>query len=123
MCIQIFLSYKSIQISSMYSSKSKLSTDDQEKTSVNPTTSISSDVDLTTRCYALIETDVDELEHIIDLLRQFFPRTKIIEYKSYRQRSSSETEEQISSNVNSPVKREKKTKQRICLFVCLDIQR
>jgi hypothetical protein len=104
----------------MYSSKSKLSTDDdQEKTSVNPMTSISSDVDLTTRSYALIETDADELEHIIDLLRQFFPRTKIIEYKSYRQRSSSETEEQISSNVNSPVKREKKTqtKQRICLFV------
>jgi hypothetical protein len=82
----------------MYSSKPKLSIDDQEKTSLNPT-----DVESSTRSYAVIETDPNELEHIIDLLRQFFPRTKVIEYKSYSQRSSSENDEQISSNVNSPV--------------------
>ena len=80
----------------MYSSKSKQSTDDQNST----------EIDSTTRSYAIIETDdCNELEHIIDLLRQFFPRTKIIEYKSYPQRSPSENEEQISSNVNSPVRK------------------
>ena len=78
----------------MYLSKSKQSIDDQNSTDV--------------RSYAIIETDdANELEHIIDLLRQFFPRTKVIEYKSYPQRSPSETEEQISSNVNSPVRKRK----------------
>ena len=40
------------------------------------------DPDSITRCYALIETNPDDLEHIIDLLRQFFPKTKIIEYNN-----------------------------------------
>ncbi len=110
MCIQIFLPYKSIQISSMYSPKQKLSIDDQDKTSLNVSSTCSDD-DSPTRSYALIETDPDELDRITDLLRQFFPKTKIIEYNNQRpssqtitsQQKSFESDDQISSNTNSQV--------------------
>lgn len=57
----------------MYSSKIEFSIDEQEKRSC-------SDADSPTGSYAIIETDPHELDQIIDLLRQFFPRTKITEY-------------------------------------------
>ncbi|CAF1074043.1 unnamed protein product [Rotaria sp. Silwood1] len=38
-----------------------------------------SDNDSPVRSYALIETDPNELDHIIDILRQFFPNTRIVE--------------------------------------------
>ncbi|CAF2845311.1 unnamed protein product [Rotaria sp. Silwood2] len=38
-----------------------------------------SDNDSPVRSYALIETDPNELDHIIDILRQFFPKTRIVE--------------------------------------------
>ncbi len=111
MCIKIFLSDKSIPISSMYSSKEKLIIDDQDNTSLNKTNTCS-DVDSPIRSsYALIETDPEELEHIVDLLRQFFPKTKIIEYNNQNyssrviasQQQSGESDDQISSNTNSQV--------------------
>ncbi|CAF0886480.1 unnamed protein product [Rotaria sordida] len=38
-----------------------------------------SENDSPARSYALIETDPNELDHIIDILRQFFPNTRIVE--------------------------------------------
>lgn len=38
-----------------------------------------SDVDSPVRSYAVIETDPTELDRIIDILRQFFPNTRIVE--------------------------------------------
>jgi hypothetical protein len=38
-----------------------------------------SDVDSPVRSYAVIETDSNELDRIIDILRQFFPNTRIVE--------------------------------------------
>ena len=38
-----------------------------------------SDLDSPVRSYALIETDSNELDRIIDILRQFFPNTRIVE--------------------------------------------
>ena len=38
-----------------------------------------SDVDSPVRSYAVIETDSSELDQIIDILRQFFPNTRIVE--------------------------------------------
>lgn len=43
------------------------------------TTGNRSDVDSPVRSYALIETDSLELDRIIDILRQFFPTTRIVE--------------------------------------------
>ena len=57
----------------MSSSKSEFSIDEQEKRSC-------SDADSPSGSYAIIETDPEELDQIVDLLRQFFPRTKITEY-------------------------------------------
>lgn len=73
MCIEKHLNSNLIERFSMYSSKTEVSIDEQEKTSC-------SDTDSGTCGYAIIETDPNELDHIIDLLRQFFPRTKITEY-------------------------------------------
>lgn len=73
MCIENLLNSNLIERFRMYSSKSEFSIDEQEKTSC-------SDTDSSTCSYAIIETDPNELDHIIDLLRQFFPRTKITEY-------------------------------------------
>jgi len=103
MYIQIYLSYQSIQITSMYSSKKQLSTDDQDNTSLNK-----SDVDSPIRTYALIETDPDELDHIIDLLRQFFPKTKIIEYNNQSHLShtiTSQYDDQTSPSTSSQVRK------------------
>jgi len=96
----------------MYSSKQKLTIDDQDNTSLNKT-STHSDADSPIRSYALIETDPEELEHIVDLLRQFFPKTKILEYNNNRnysshvitsQQQSCESDDQTSSsNTNSQV--------------------
>lgn len=38
-----------------------------------------SDIDSPVRSYAVIETDSNELDQIIDVLRQFFPNTRIVE--------------------------------------------
>ena len=38
-----------------------------------------SDIDSPVRSYAVIETDSNELDQIIDILRQFFPNTRIVE--------------------------------------------
>jgi hypothetical protein len=83
----------SIAIFSMHSSKENSSTDDQQELSsdidnvkigarTNTPSSITgnrSDVDSPVRSYALIETDSNELDRIIDILRQFFPNTRIVE--------------------------------------------
>lgn len=104
MCVHKCLTHKSVQIFPMYPSKQNLSVDDQDNPSLNQT-GTTSDVDSPTRSYALIETDPDELEHIIDLLRQFFPKTKIIEYnqKNTSQQQSFDTDDRISSTTNSQV--------------------
>jgi hypothetical protein len=83
----------SIAISSMHSPKQTSSTDEQQEISsdidnvkiaarTNTPSSITgtrSDVDSPVRSYALIETDSNELDRIIDILRQFFPNTRIVE--------------------------------------------
>ncbi|CAF2628502.1 unnamed protein product [Rotaria sp. Silwood2] len=63
----------------MHSSKENLCINDQlglDKQDNRP------DIDSPTRSYAIIETNPNELDHIIDLLRQFFPKTKVIEYSN-----------------------------------------
>jgi hypothetical protein len=100
MCILVLLtssktSIDSIAISSMYSPKHNLSTDEQQQQELssdsdnvknvgrtNTPSSINgnrSDVDSPVRSYALIETDPTELDRIVDILRQFFPNTRIVE--------------------------------------------
>jgi len=83
----------SIAIFSMHSSKENSSTDDQQELSseidnvkigvrTNTPSSITgnrSDIDSPARSYALIETDSNELDRIIDILRQFFPNTRVVE--------------------------------------------
>ncbi|CAF2152964.1 unnamed protein product [Rotaria magnacalcarata] len=80
-------------ISSMHSSKQNSSVDEQQEFSsdidnvkigvrANTPSSITgnrSDIDSPIRSYALIETDPNELDRIIDVLRQFFPNTRIVE--------------------------------------------
>ncbi len=98
MCIQ-FVSTSSknlsdsIEINSMHSPKQNSSIDDQQEVSSDidnvkigartntpsSTTGNRSDVDSPVRSYALIETDSNELDRIIDILRQFFPNTRIVE--------------------------------------------
>lgn len=98
MCIQGVLKLSktqsnSLAINSMHSPKQNLSNDDQEeisseidnvKTGVQTNSPLSitenrSDVDSPIRSYALIETDSNELDRIIDILKQFFPNTRIVE--------------------------------------------
>lgn len=69
------------------------------------------------RSYAFIESDANELEQIIDLLRQFFPRTKVVE--SNHPNLNSQTDEQVST----PVRYEEKKliKKGISCFVLVDI--
>jgi hypothetical protein len=90
------ISIDSIAISSMHSPKQNSSTDDQQQqhelsseiddvkieVRANTPSSITgnrSDVDSPVRSYALIETDPNELDRIIDILRQFFPNTRVVE--------------------------------------------
>jgi len=79
------------------SSEDQLDSDNQGNTSSN-INSTRSDVDSPTRSYALIETDPDELDRIIDLLRQFFPKTKILEYNQSSHTTASQ--QQASSGLN-----------------------
>ncbi len=93
MCILAILTSSNISIHSMHSPKQNLSTDEQQELSTdidtvknlggtNTPSSINgnrSDVDSPIRSYALIETDPTELDRIIDILRQFFPNTRIVE--------------------------------------------
>lgn len=98
MCIQtVSTSSKSesnsFAINSMHSPKQTSSNDEQQELSsetdnlksgirTNSPLSITgnrSDVDSPVRSYALIETDSNELDRIIDILRQFFPNTRIVE--------------------------------------------
>lgn len=54
----------------------------QSATGINPSSNIAgnrSDIDSPVRSYAVIETDSNELDRIIDILRQFFPNTRIVE--------------------------------------------
>ena len=83
----------SIQITPMHSPKQNPLTDEQQEISSDidnikigqRTTTPSSingnrsDVDSPVRSYALIETDSTELDRIIDVLRQFFPNTRVVE--------------------------------------------
>jgi len=85
----------SIANSSMHSPKQNPSIDEQhqqdlnpdnDETKVGPRTNTPSslagtrsDVDSPVRSYAVIETDPTELDRIIDVLRQFFPNTRIVE--------------------------------------------
>jgi hypothetical protein len=82
-----------LAINSMHSPKQNLSTDEQQEVSsdidnvkiavrTNTPSSITgnrSDIDSPARSYALIETDSNELDRIIDILRQFFPNTRVVE--------------------------------------------
>ncbi|CAF3691056.1 unnamed protein product [Rotaria sp. Silwood1] len=63
----------------MYSSKENLCINEQLDTDKQNNLP---DIDSPTRTYAIIETNSNELERIIDLLRQFFPTTRIIEYNN-----------------------------------------
>lgn len=90
---KIFSLTRSFEIPSMHSPKDNLSIDDQQDLSsdidnIKPnvrtntpssTTGNRSDADSPVRSYALIETDSIELDRIIDILRQFFPNTRIVE--------------------------------------------
>ena len=84
----------------MYSSKTEFSIDEQEKISC-------SDTDSGTCSYAIIETDPNELDHIIDLLRQFFPRTKITEY-NHPNHASRITSTQQTSTVEKVITNDEK---------------
>ena len=88
-------SLDSIASSSMHSQKQNSSVDEQQQelnpdtdenkvgppraTTPSSLTGTRSDVDSPVRSYALIETDPTELDRIIDILRQFFPNTRIVE--------------------------------------------
>ena len=96
----------SIQILSMHSSKQNLFVDDQSNAykldnRVFNGTNTGQNVDSTLRCYAIIETDPNELEQIIDLLRQLFPATRIMEYKSHNLSSNAITSKQQASSDKS----------------------
>ena len=98
MCIQGVstfseVSHHSLATSSMHSPKQNSSTDEQQEISsdidnvkigarTNTPSSVTgnrSDADSPVRSYAVIETDSNELDRIIDILRQFFPNTRIVE--------------------------------------------
>lgn len=64
MCIPIVSTVESVAALPMSSPKRKLSDADAPSS----------------RTFALIETDAHELDQIIDVLRQFFPNTKILDY-------------------------------------------
>ncbi|CAF1084664.1 unnamed protein product [Adineta steineri] len=82
-----------MELSSMHSPKPNISIDEQQelpsdinnvkigaRTNTSPSINGSrSDVDSPVRSFALIETDSNELDRIIDILRQFFPTTRIVE--------------------------------------------
>lgn len=108
MCIQKFQSNKSLQTSSMNLSKEKSFINNPDQTSLNINRTYP-DVDSSERSYALIETNPKELDRIIDLLRQFFPKTKIIEYNKQSHLSqtitSPESDDQLSANTNSQVRK------------------
>ncbi|CAF1075505.1 unnamed protein product [Adineta ricciae] len=88
-----FSSTRSFETPSMHSPRDNLSIDDQQDLSSDTdnnkpnartntpssTTGNRSDADSPFRSYALIETDSIELDRIIDVLRQFFPNTRIVE--------------------------------------------
>ena len=58
------------------------------------------------RSYALIEADPDDFNHIIDLFRQFFPRTRIVECNHQPRHNSLET---VSSYQSSSIDSESNT--------------
>ena len=81
-------------MSSMNSAKQQISSSDEQQEISSDTNNVTLGVQTITpssiagsrsednspsRSYALIETDPTELDRIIDLLRQFFPNTRIIE--------------------------------------------
>ncbi|CAF0831636.1 unnamed protein product [Rotaria sordida] len=86
----------------MHSSKQNLCINDQldfDKQDNHP------DIDSPIRSYAIIETNPNELDHIIDLLRQFFPQTRIIEFSNQNHLINTtipQREISFESNCNSP---------------------
>ena len=110
----------SIDITSMNSSKINSSNEEQQQQQqqeistdsddlkVGPRTNspsslagTRSDVDSPVRSYALIETDPTELDRIIDILRQFFPNTRIVECNS-NSSNPSRTPSRSSLNAAAP---------------------
>ena len=62
------------------------------------------DVDSPSRTYALIESDPHELDHIIDIFRQFFPKTRIVEcHKQPRGTSQTSQPRQTSMETISSI--------------------
>lgn len=60
-------------------------------------------IDRTTRSYALIEADPNDFDNIVDLFRQFFPRTRIVECNHQQRQTSAETSNSYpSSNDSEP---------------------
>ena len=78
----------------MNSPKHKLSNDDDDDDQIE---AMHFDVQSPARTYALIETDAYELEQIIDLLKQFFPKTKILDYNHTTQSTTSQTQTSVTS--------------------------
>ena len=52
---------------------------DQHHDASSSTASRQCNMDSPNRTYAIIESDPHELDHIIDIFRQFFPKTRIVE--------------------------------------------
>ena len=97
MCVQsVTTTSTENSLDSMHSPKENPSIDEQQEVSSDvdnikigartntpsSTTGNRSDVDSPVRSYAVIETDSIELDRIIDILRQFFPNTRIVECNS-----------------------------------------
>ncbi|CAF1008633.1 unnamed protein product [Adineta ricciae] len=93
MCIQKPLSSNTPQILPMNSPKHKLSNDIDD----SQIEAMHFDVQSPARTYALIETDACELEQIIDLLKQFFPKTKILDYNHTTQSTASQAQTSVTS--------------------------
>ncbi|CAF3243255.1 unnamed protein product, partial [Rotaria socialis] len=101
-----------IRISSMHATKKDSFTDDQSEIGkqdnviLNPNSTTCQDVDSPVRSYAIIESNSNELDQVIDVLRKFFPRTRIVEYNQSKNNLSNVTKPQkqtsIESTCNSP---------------------
>ncbi|UJR08202.1 hypothetical protein I4U23_012475 [Adineta vaga] len=100
MCIQILSSSNTLQTSSMYSPKRKLSNDEPINLHDQGNT-MHSDVQSPTRTYALIETDAQELDQVLEILKQFFPKTKILDYNHTTQSTAIQPSTSISSSYTS----------------------
>lgn len=110
MCIKIYSSYNSVKVLLMHSLKQNSFINDQseidksEVTRLN-STSVHINGDSSVRTYALIESNAFELDQVVDLLRQFFPNTKVIECTNQTHLSNVKIPQKqlsIESTCNSP---------------------